>query len=56
MSAPTVFVGVGLLLVALGTPLVRRRIRPNWVYGVRVPATLADEWVWYEANAKSGKT
>ena len=49
------FAGTGLLLVALAVPLVRRRVKPNVLYGLRVPATFSDEWVWYEANAKSGR-
>src|SRR5262249_43263726 len=36
-------------------PLIRRRVKPNALYGLRVPATFADEWVWYEANARSGR-
>jgi uncharacterized membrane protein len=49
------FAGTGLLFVGLAVPLMRRRIRPNALYGLRVPATLADEAVWYEANARSGR-
>ena len=49
------YVGVGLLFVALAMPLIRRRVKPNGMYGLRVPATFADEWVWYEANARSGR-
>ena len=49
------FVGIGALLVAMSIPLIRRRIRPNPIYGLRVPATLADADVWYEANAQSGR-
>jgi len=47
--------GTGLLLVVLAVPLIRRRVPPNGWYGLRVHATFADEWVWYEANAKSGR-
>ena len=50
-----IFTGVGLLFVVLGLPLVQRRVGPNLLYGLRTPATLADEWVWYEANAASGR-
>jgi uncharacterized membrane protein len=50
-----VFVSVGLVLIAVSVPLIRRRVKPNWWYGVRLPATFADEWVWYEANAASGR-
>lgn len=55
MDKPMIFVGLGALFVALSIPLIRRRIRPNALYGLRVRATFADEWVWYEANAKSGR-
>ena len=46
--------GTGLVFVAIAIPLIRRRIPPNRLYGLRVPATFA-EWVWYEANARSGR-
>ncbi|WP_169977628.1 SdpI family protein [Tautonia rosea] len=45
---------VGALMVALGLPLWRRRVRPNHLYGLRSPETLGDEVVWYQANAVSG--
>ena len=46
--------GVSALLMVPAVPLIQRRVPPNVLYGLRVPATLADEWVWYEANARSG--
>jgi uncharacterized membrane protein len=46
---------IGLLLIALGWPLAARRVRPNRWYGLRVPATFADETVWYDANAVAGR-
>lgn len=49
------FTAVALILIVLAVPLVRRRVKPNSVYGLRVAATFADEWVWYEANARSGR-
>lgn len=48
------FAGCGLLFALLAIPMIRRRVPPNGLYGLRVPATLADDWVWYEANARSG--
>jgi hypothetical protein len=36
---------LGILLIAISVPLVRRRLPPNAGYGLRVPATFADEWV-----------
>ena len=50
-----IFLVVGLLLVAAAVPLMRRRVSPKAGYGLRVPATHADEWVWYEANARTGR-
>ena len=50
-----VFGAVGLLFVVVGLPLSRRQIRPNRWYGLRVPATLKSEKVWYQANAVSGR-
>lgn len=50
-----VFVGEGLLLMGVALPLIRRRIKPNPWYGFRVPKTLGDEDVWYDANAYSGR-
>lgn len=49
------FLSVGALFVALSVPLMRRRVKPNMLYGLRIRATLADERVWYEANAKSAR-
>src|SRR5687768_4494000 len=49
------FFATGALIIALSIPLICRWIRPNSLYGLRIPATLADDWVWYEANARSGK-
>lgn len=46
---------IDLLMVGLSIPLLRRRVKPNEIYGLRVGATLADAWVWYEANAKSAR-
>ena len=49
------FAAVDLLLIAISIPLLRRRVPPNMLYGLRVPATFADEWVWYEANARTAR-
>jgi len=46
---------LGVVFVGLGIPLAQKRVAPNHWYGLRVPATLADETIWYEANARTGK-
>ena len=55
MLPQLLFPALGVLLVALGWPMATRRVRPNHWYGLRVPATFADEHVWYEANALAGR-
>ena len=45
---------IGLASLVLGWPLARRRVPPNRWYGLRVPATLANPAIWYEANAVCG--
>lgn len=51
----TLFAACGVLFIVLALPLMRRSVPPNWGYGLRVEATFADEWVWYEANARTGR-
>jgi uncharacterized membrane protein len=55
MTLNLLLASVGLLLVLIAIPMLLRRIPPNAFYGLRVPATFADEWVWYEANALAGR-
>jgi uncharacterized membrane protein len=55
MSPEALFPVLGLLLIVLGWPMAARRVRPNRWYGLRVPATFADETVWYDANAVTGR-
>jgi uncharacterized membrane protein len=50
-----VYLGVGLLFILISIPLIHRRVPPNPLYGLRVPATFKDEWVWYEANAATAR-
>ena len=49
------YTGIGALFIVLAVPLVRRLVGPNHWYGFRVPQTLNDRDVWYEANAYAGK-
>jgi hypothetical protein len=47
--------GTGILLIAMGLPLYRRRVPPNPLYGVRFTATMADERIWYDINVRGGR-
>jgi hypothetical protein len=55
VSYQVLFPALGLLLAVLGWPLAARLVPLNRWYGLRVPATLADERVWYDANAVAGR-
>ncbi|MBI1762252.1 MAG: SdpI family protein [Acidobacteria bacterium] len=45
----------GIALIVAGYPLMTRRVPPNHWYGFRVPKTLRDPYVWYEANQVAGR-
>ena len=42
---------IGPALVLLSIPLMLRWVPPNRIYGFRIPATLRNKSVWYDANA-----
>ncbi len=50
-----IFYGAGIILIAIGLPLYRRRVPRNSLYGVRFAATLADDHIWYPINARGGR-
>jgi len=49
------FAAIGVLLVGLSIPLIRRCVKRNRWYGFRTSRTLADDRIWYEANAYAGR-
>jgi uncharacterized membrane protein len=55
VGLPLVFVAVGLVFAALGVPLLRGRVRPNFWYGCRTHKTLSDERIWYAVNRVTGR-
>ena len=46
--------GLALLFVVLGVPLMLGKVRRNGFYGARFPATMADDRVWDVVNRKTG--
>jgi uncharacterized membrane protein len=47
--------GLSVVLILVAIPLALGKVPPNVVYGFRTRATLADEDVWYDANAYFGR-
>ena len=50
-----VFFITGLIFSALSVPLIRRKVKMNSWYGIRVPQAMQSENVWYELNAIMGR-
>lgn len=46
---------IDFIFVVLSIPLILHKVPRNVVYGFRTCATLADDFVWYEANAYFGR-
>ena len=50
-----VYVAGGLILALISLPLIYGKIKPNSLYGFRVPATLEDPDLWYPVNQYAAK-
>jgi uncharacterized membrane protein len=42
---------IGIVLIVSSVPLLLRWVPRNRFFGLRIPATLRDESIWYDANA-----
>ena len=49
------FIIDGIILIALGIPLLQGHVSPNSWYGFRTRKTLSDEKIWYTVNHIAGK-
>lgn len=49
------FLVAGILFVVMSIPLIKRKIKINHWYGIRLPQTMTDENIWYEVNEIMGK-
>lgn len=52
--AQLLIVSLPVVFIALAIPLLLGRIRPNFLYGVRTPKTMASPELWYRANRSAG--
>lgn len=60
MAEGALFLGIshlftGVVLVLVSIPLVRRRVKPNRWYGIRIPKAYASEANWYAINSVGGR-
>jgi hypothetical protein len=46
---------IGPVLILLSIPLMLRWVPPNRFFGLRIPSTLRNTSVWYDANASSAR-
>ena len=50
-----IYLLMGIIFIAVSIPLIKRKVKINNWYGVRLPQTMKNEEIWYEVNEKSGK-
>jgi hypothetical protein len=55
MTALLTVMACDALFAVLAVPLMLRRVPPNVLYGYRTRATLANNVLWYDANAHFGR-
>jgi hypothetical protein len=46
---------IPVAVIPASLPMIRRRVKPNSVYGLRTAKTLSNERIWYDANAYAGR-
>ncbi|MFA5375345.1 MAG: SdpI family protein [Dehalococcoidia bacterium] len=51
----SILLGLAVLFIAISIPLVKRKVKMNPWYGVRIPKSFESEENWYKINAYGGK-
>ena len=46
---------IGILYIIIGVPLLFEKVKPNWLYGFRLPKTLSNDEIWYKSNKYVGR-
>jgi len=44
-----------VLVISLSVPLIRRKVKMNHWYGVRIPASFVSDEAWYDINHYGGR-
>lgn len=60
MNLSNIFLGIsniilGLLIASISYPLIKRKVKMNKWYGIRVPKAYESEENWYKINEYGGK-
>ena len=50
-----IFLLIGFMEIILGIPLLLEKVKPNWIYGFRLPKTLSNKEIWYKTNKYAGR-
>jgi uncharacterized membrane protein len=50
-----VFTISGIAEILQGIPLMFEKVKPNWLYGFRLPGTVSKKEVWYPVNRYLGR-
>ncbi len=50
-----IILGCSLLFIVIAIPLALRKVPRNVLYGFRTRATMANDEIWFEANAHFGR-
>jgi uncharacterized membrane protein len=50
-----VFTISGVAEIIQGIPLMLEKVKPNWLYGFRLPGTVSKKEVWYPVNRYLGR-
>ena len=50
-----VFIISGMAEIIQGIPLMFNKIKPNWLYGFRLPSTVSNKELWYPVNRYLGR-
>ena len=48
-------IGSALLIIAVSIPLIMRKVKMNYFYGIRIKKSFESEENWYAINAYGGK-
>jgi len=50
-----IFITIGMAEILQGIPLLYKKIKPNWLFGFRLPSTVSNEEIWYKVNEHVGR-